>query len=218
MDDDSKNETPTVVYTDLAGKDLGRIAAISDGIFGVAMTLLILDVRTPDSSDIGSEAALIGALGALAPKFLMWIVSAMTLGIFWVGQQTQLDNLRRSDRNLTWLFFLFLAAVSALPFSTRLLSDFFDYRVALAAYWANIFACGAALYLSWGYAERAGLARVENEPALGAAIRRRIVYAQTLYFADALIGMAKPAVGVALIIATQLIYVFSLPLPRRLRH
>jgi uncharacterized membrane protein len=219
MDETPKDDASAgVVYSDLAGKDLGRIAALSDGIFGVAMTLLILDVHTPSSADVTSEGTLLLAIGALAPKFLTWILSAMTLGIFWVGQQTQLDNLRRSDRNLTWLFFLFLAAVSALPFSTRLLSEFIDYRVALAAYWVNIFACGAALYLCRRYAERAQLVRAENAAALSAAIRRRIVFAQALYLAAALIGMSKPIVGVTLIIAIQLTYVFQLPLPRRLRH
>lgn len=216
---DKPNEPPApVVYSQLAGKDLVRIAALSDGIFAVAMTLLVLDLHTPELAEGATEGALAAALGALAPKALVWILSAMTLGIFWLGQQAQLDNLRRSDRNFAWLSFLFLAVVSALPFSTRLLSEFIELRVALAVYWLNILACGAALYLCWNYAERAALTREDNEPALGRAIRRRIVIAQALYFVAALIGMAKPIVGVALTIAIQLTYVFQLPLPKRWRH
>ena len=216
---DKPDDPPTpLVYSELAGKDLVRIAALSDGIFAVAMTLLVLDLHTPELSEGATEAALAAALGALAPKGLVWILSAMTLGIFWLGQQAQLDNLKRSDRNFAWLSFLFLAVVSALPFSTRLLSEFIELRVALAVYWVNILACGAALYLCWNYAERAALTREDNEPALGRAIRRRIVIAQALYLAAAMIGMAKPIVGVALTIAIQLTYVFSLPLPKRWRH
>jgi len=158
------------------------------------------------------------ALTGLAPKFLTWILSALTLGIFWLGQQAQLDNLARSDRNLSWLHYLFLGTITLLPFSTRLLSEFFAFRVALVFYWANILACGAALYLCWRYSERAGLVRPDAPPILGPAVRRRIAIAQALYFAAALVGLAQPAVGVVLIIAIQLSYAFSLPLPRRWRH
>ena len=79
----------------------------------------------------------------------------MTLGIFWLGQQTQLSRLERSNRDLTWLHFLFLAVVTVLPFSTRLLSDFLTYRTAFLIYWANIFLLGATIYAAWAYAERA---------------------------------------------------------------
>jgi len=211
------SKTPAT-YADFAGRDLGRIAGLSDGIFGVAMTLLILDIHTPESGRVATEWALLAELAALAPKFLTWILSALTLGIFWLGQQAQLDNLAKSDRNLSWLHYLFLGTVTLLPFSTRLLSEFFDYRVALIVYWANILACGASLFLCWRYAERAGLVRPDAPPALDAAVRRRIFIAQALYFVAATIGLAKPVVGIVLIIALQLTYAFSLPLPRRWRH
>jgi len=215
-------ETPAAIrpsfYNLIAGHDLGRIAALSDGIFGVAMTLLFLDVRLPEAPEISSEQALIAALGALAPKFLTWLLSAMTVGIFWLGQATQLDNLERSDRNLCWLHFAFLAVVTALPFSTRLLADFFTYRTAFAIYWANIMLCGATLYVCWAYSERAGLAKRPYTPELGNAMRKRIVYAQTLYGIGMLIGLISPPFGVLVIIAIQLNYALGLKLPARFAH
>src|SRR5437763_14776629 len=95
-------------YNRIAAGDVGRVAGLSDGIFAVAATLLVLEIHTPESADIHSEAQLLAALGALAPRWLTWLLSLMTLGIFWVGQQTQLNQLKRADRDLSWLYFLFL--------------------------------------------------------------------------------------------------------------
>lgn len=72
----------------------------------------------------------------------MYIMSFMTLGIFWVAQQTQLNHLTRSDRSLSWVHILFLFAVSITPFSTTRLVEFTSYRVALLTYWVIISAGG----------------------------------------------------------------------------
>src|SRR5208283_1852351 len=97
---------------------------ISDGIFGVAMTLLVLDLRLPVTAAIHGEHELLRGLGSMAPQLLMYMMSFMTLGIFWVGHQTQLNHLARSDRHLTWIHLAFLFSVTLTPFSTRLLADF----------------------------------------------------------------------------------------------
>ncbi len=94
-----------MTYNLIAGKNLDRLAALSDGLFAVAMTLLVLDLRVPGSASgsgaIHSERDLWGALVALAPRLIPYIMSFLTLGIFWIGQQTQLNRFARSDRNLT---------------------------------------------------------------------------------------------------------------------
>ena len=99
-----------------------RLAALSDGIFAVAMTLLVLDLRVPATEAVRSEHDLWHALAALSPQIVMYMMSFITLGIFWVGQQTQLNYLARSNRSLTWIHIGFLFAVTITPFSTRLLA------------------------------------------------------------------------------------------------
>jgi len=163
-------------YNRIAGQSAERLAALSDGLFGVAMTLLLLELRVPARELIHSEGDLRHALVGLAPQLLVYLMSFMTLGIFWVGQQTQLNYLARSDRDLTWIHMGFLFAVTIMPFSTRLLIEFLPshYRTALVEYWANILVLGAALYFSWGYATRAGLVREDVPAEVPAAICRRI--------------------------------------------
>jgi uncharacterized membrane protein len=200
-------------YNFFAGGDVGRIAALSDGIFAFAATVLVLDFRTPEPADIHSEAELLGALAASAHRLLPWLLSLLTLGIFWVGQQTQLNHLARSNRDLTWLHLVFLAIVTVLPFSTRLFADFFTYRSAFLIYWANIFVLGLAVYATWANAERAKLIREDAPPELSDAVRKRIIIAQSLYAAGAIVGLLNVTLGIALIILIQLNYAIAPRLP-----
>ncbi|MGB6667339.1 MAG: TMEM175 family protein, partial [Candidatus Acidiferrum sp.] len=132
-------------YNAIAGQSVERLAALSDGIFGVAMTLLLLELHVPIRDLIHSEGDLRHALVALAPQLLVYLMSFLTLGIFWMGQQTQLNHLDRCERHLTWIHLGFLFLVTLMPFSTRFLIEFISFRTALFAYWANIFLLGAFL-------------------------------------------------------------------------
>jgi uncharacterized membrane protein len=102
-----------VSYRHIAGVSLERLAALSDGIFAVAMTLLVLglSVRANNAlhparplwapGALTSERVVWDVLRRLGPHLLTYLMSFLTLGIFWVGQQTQLGQFRRSDRDLT---------------------------------------------------------------------------------------------------------------------
>ena len=181
----------SVVYNQIANRSLERIGALSDGLFAIAMTLIVLEIQVPSVAGIDSDAKLLAALGDLAPRFLTYLLSFMTLGIFWNGQQTQLSYLTRGNRDLSWLSLLFLAIVALFPFTTSLLAEFFQLRLALALYWVDILLCGFALLAIWIYVERAGLVRDDVGPEVGRAIRRRILIAQVLYGTGMAVGLAS---------------------------
>lgn len=195
-----------VSYNEIAGQSVERLAALSDGIFAVAMTLLVLDLRLPAAELIHTDQGLARALGAIAPQLVMYLMSFLTLGIFWVGQQTQLNHLARSQRSLTWTHLAFLFAVTLMPFSTRLLAEYAAYRTALLAYWANIGLLGVALYVSWACAMRAGLVKDDIPEAVPAAICRRIIIAQSLYAAGAALCFFDTRWSIAFIVLVQLNY------------
>ncbi len=201
------------IYNLFAGQSLERLAALSDGVFAIAMTLLVLDLRTPASQAIHSDADLWSAVVRLAPGLTAYFMSFLTLGIFWVGQQTQLDQFARSNRNLAWIHLGFLMAVTLMPFSTGLLSAFIAYRVALAIYWLNIFLLGAMLFVSWRYASRKQLVKEEITEEMSAAVERRILVAQGLYvFGAALCLLPIPNstyISIAVIVLIQLNYVIA---------
>ncbi len=192
------------LYNRFAGQSVERLAALSDGIFGVAMTLLLLDLHVPARELIHSETDLRRALLALCPQLLVYLMSFITLGIFWVGQQTQLNQLTQSDRHLTWMHLAFLFPVTILPFSTRLLAEFITYRTALLAYWLNLLLLGLLLYLCWGRAIQAGVVRDGIPSEAHAAIRRRIIGSQSLYAVGALLCVFSTYASIAFIVLVQL--------------
>ncbi|GHO48102.1 TMEM175 family protein [Ktedonospora formicarum] len=208
-----------IFYNRIAGQNLDRLAALSDGIFAVAMTLLVLDLRTPALADgsarfstpllwtsqgWGKELALLGALWVIVPHFLPYIMSFLTLGIFWVGQQTQLSHFRTSNRHLTWLHLAFLFIISLMPFSTGLLAEFITYRLALALYWLHLLLLGGILFASWHYAQRAGLLKDEVTDAIRVATQRRIVLYQVLYAVAMLFCLINNYFSIVILILLQL--------------
>jgi len=203
----------TTSYNRIAGQSAERLAALSDGVFAVAMTLLVLELRAPAGEAIHSEHDLWRALVTLAPRLVMYMMSFMTLGIFWVGQQTQLNHLRRSNRSLTWIHLAFLFVVTITPFSTALLAEHIEYRLALVAYWLTIFLLGATLYWSWVCALGSGLVKDDMPPQTSGAIKRRIVVGQSLYAFGALLCVFSPYWSIGFIVLVQLNYVIAPRLP-----
>lgn len=152
---------PTL-YNLIQGRNVERLCALSDGIFAVAMTLLVLDLHVPSAAQVHSERELLAALAALGPQWIAYGMSFVTLGIFWAGQQTQLNHLEEGSRDLTWIHLGFLFAITFMPLSTRLLAEFITYRSALLIYWFNILVLGAMLYWSWMYATHHRLVRPDT--------------------------------------------------------
>lgn len=194
-------------YNKIAGKDVGRIIAISDAVFGVAMTLLVLEIKVPEIEGGNKELAV--AVWDLMPKFLVYFLSFMTAGIFWMGQATQFEYIKKSDRNLNWINLLFLLFVSLLPFTTAFLGDHMEHEFAIGVYWLNIFLLGIMLFINWSYASKHNFIADEELDVVSGGIKRRIITAQILYLAGALLCFANPYLGIGFIIVIQLNYAFA---------
>ena len=205
----------SATYNQIAGQSVERLAALSDGIFGVAMTLLLLELHVPAKELIHNEADLRHAFVALLPQLLVYFMSFLTLGIFWVGQQTQLNHIERSERHFTWIHLAFLFCVTLMPFSTRLLAEFITYRTALIAYWANILLLGVILFASWGRATGAGVVKSDTPPQVPAAICRRMWIAQLLYGFGVLLCVFNTYWSIVFIVLVQLNYAIA---PRLWTH
>jgi uncharacterized membrane protein len=205
---------PTL-YNRIANRNLDRLSALSDGVFAFAMTLLVLELAMPAAGAVSSEHDLWRALGRLAPSVLMYLMGFLTLGIFWNGQQTQLNYIERSDRDLTWIHLAFLFTITLMPFSTRLLATFMPYRTAVIIYWLNILAPGVLLYVSWKYVTRREMIRADTPPEVRVAICRRVFWAQALYAVGVALCVFGSLWSVAFIFALQLNYAVAPRLPGR---
>ena len=202
-------------FNEFAGTSLDRLGGISDGIFSVGMTLLVLGLVVPAlKGSLTNESQLWDFLKSLAPHVLVYTMSFITLGIFWVGQGTQLSSLERSNRHYTWIQLAFLFAVTLVPFSTALLANFYWLRVALFEYWLNIVLLGFTLLASLEYGLRAHLFKETAQREVPRLMRGRIFIAQSLYGAAALLCLVFPTwVSIALIVLVQLNYVLAPRIP-----
>jgi len=129
-----------------------RIEALSDGVFAIAMTLLVLEIHLPDLPPNASNLQLGPALLHLWPKFLSYAVGFVSLGVYWISHHNIYHLIRRSDRVLLWLNLFFFLFAAFLPFSTSLLNAFRQTQVAPVFFGANLVLIGWLLYLQWAYA------------------------------------------------------------------
>ena len=155
----------TSQYNELSGQSVERLKALADGVFAVAMTLLVLDLRLPEG-EADDNAALWHQLQHLGPQFAAYLLSFTMLGTFWLAQHTFLERCRRSDRMLSWATLSFLFFVSTLPFSASTL------------YWGNLLGLGVALGWQIFHADHQELV---HDPTDLALVRHRLFLAQSLY-------------------------------------
>jgi uncharacterized membrane protein len=193
-----------ISYNRIAGQSIERLAALSDGIFSVGMTLLVLDLHVPAREIIHSEGDLVHALVDIGPQVVIYLMSFLTLGIFWVGQQTQLNQIERSDRSFAWMNLGFLFGVTLMPFSTRLLGEYPHYRSALVVYWLNLLFLGVTNYLCWVCATALHLTKADMPADFSRAIKRRVIGYQAFYAIGALLCIVGTYWSIGFIVLVQL--------------
>jgi uncharacterized membrane protein len=128
-----------------------RIEALSDGIFAIVMTLLILELHVPNLPLKAHNVEFTPALIALWPKFVSHVVTFVSLGVFWIGHHIMYHAVRRADRTLLWLNICFFMFVSLLPFSTSVLNAFPHAVIAPFFFGANLAIVGWLLFFQWIY-------------------------------------------------------------------
>jgi uncharacterized membrane protein len=202
----------STVYNQFSGRGLERIQALADGVFAVAMTLLVLDLRVP-SIGARDSSALWTQLTDLGPNLAAYVLSFTMLGTFWLALHTVLELCDRSDRMLAWAVLGFLFFVTTLPFTASVLADHVHLPLAVALYWLNLAALGATL--AWVVLHAGpGLVEPQHRPAMG-LVTRRLVLAQALYAVAALLTFADPVLAILALAAVQLFFIVSPRLPFR---
>ena len=121
-----------------AGRDRDRIVNLSDGVFAIAITLLILDIRVPDIPENLVASELPGQLLSLWPKYLGYVLSFVVISTFWMIHHSIFRPIRYYDRPLLYLNFLFLMLVAFVPFPTSLLGEYGDHQLPVAVYAATL--------------------------------------------------------------------------------
>jgi len=104
--------------------DTARVEAFSDGVFAIAITLLVLEIRVPPVDTTAHGHTLLLALGRLWPSYLGYALSFVTIGIMWANHHSIFRYIRRADRYFVLINVMFLMCISFLPFPTALLAEY----------------------------------------------------------------------------------------------
>jgi uncharacterized membrane protein len=129
-----------------------RLAALTDGVFAIVMTLLVLEISIPEIAQSSLHAELPQRLLELWPKLLSYVISFLILGIFWYLHHAAFHYIRRSDNGLIWLNILFLMFIALIPFSTSLFGSYETEQLPLVIYASNILLATVMRFIMWTYA------------------------------------------------------------------
>jgi uncharacterized membrane protein len=132
----------------MAEKETGRVEAFSDGVFAIAITLLILEIKVPELSHDSPPAALGQALLALWPSFFAFLLSFFAILIMWINHHGLFNLVRRVSPGFLYANGFLLLVVSFVPFPTSVLAKYLDGKALNAA---AAFYCGTFILISVGY-------------------------------------------------------------------
>ena len=193
----------------LGGKGTDRLEAISDGVFAIVLTILVLQFQVPTVPDAQAETQLLPHLITYLPLLTSYIISFSTVGLYWVVHQNLFQNIERHDRILLYLNLLFLFTVSFLPFPTQLVGTY-STHLTWIIYATNFTLVGLTLTVTWWYAARYGLTTdtIDNQRALLISVRGLtipIVFLLSIVVSVINLGLAYWTL--LLIVPLQLLYV-----------
>jgi len=188
-----------------AVRETGRLEAFSDGVFAIAVTLLVLELRVPLPPDLHAGERLWEALWHEWPAYLAFATSFATILIMWVNHHNLFALIRRVDHAFLLLNGLLLATVTIIPFPTHVLAEYIrelDARTAAILYAGTFLAMALAFNRLWWYAQRGGrLLAHDADPALVRVINQQFGIGPLTYLVALVVAALQPVAGFALTIA-----------------
>jgi len=146
--------TEIIDETDLAGESraerddrrgVARLEAFSDGVFAIAITLLVLGIEVPT---VETDSQLNDAIQDLIGSIEGYFIGFAVIGLFWVNHHQFFGRVERHDGRLLWMNLLFLSLISMMPFSTGLIGDYGGHRDAVIVFAVNVGLAASALILT----------------------------------------------------------------------
>jgi uncharacterized membrane protein len=183
-----------------------RLETFSDGVLAIAITLLVLELPTPEVGEHGFWRALLD----LWPSFAAYTISFLTIGVMWINHHTIFIHIARLDRIFLLLNTLLLMTIAFLPYPTKVMAEFLEHghraRDALILYGLVLTVTAVFFNLLWNYASRWGnLLAPDADPVEVAGITRSYLPGVVLYSSTVVVAVISP---LAALILHALIVVF----------
>jgi TMEM175 potassium channel family protein len=190
-----------------------RLEAFSDGVFAIAITLLVLEIRVPEGEVLADPGHLIAALGNLWPSYLGYAISFITVGIIWANHHNLIRLVASVDHGLILANLGLLLVVGFVPFPTALLAGTLgtpSAQVGVRVYAGTFGALAVAFNILWSWIRRGeGVLRADVSARSIAAISRSYRLGPPGFAAAFIGGLVNPALGMAILIG--LVALYTLP-------
>jgi len=184
-----------------------RIEALTDGVFAIVMTLLVLDIVVPHLSHSEASTELVKRLLGLWPTFLGYASSFIILGFFWIGHDSQFHYIKRVNRTLLWITIFYLMFIALIPFSTSLLGVYQDQQISVIIYGANLTISLCWNYLHWWYATKDHRSVDSDlDPILITVLSRRYLVGIIIFLVAIAISFVNIHLSLVLYIGAPLYY------------
>jgi uncharacterized membrane protein len=144
--------------------EFARVLTFNDGLYAIAMTLLIVSIAVPTISDTNSVSDLADALNDLTPNFISFFISFVVIGRYWMAHHLFVSLLGAMDQAFIFLNLIYLAFIAFLPFPTALLGEYFENPLSVAIYATNVAIVSALEVALFRRAYRADLLRQRLTP------------------------------------------------------
>ena len=211
--------TPDGDSKTFVGLPPNRIEALADGIFAVAMTILVLELHVPALGPTTTDARLLPALESLVPNALSFVSGFVILGTLWIGHRYQFHYIRSSNRTILWINLVFLLTISFLPFVVALIGTYGAMRVTCILYGATLVLAMTCLLVQWLYAAGPSRRLVSETlpPEVFAGLRNRVLMGMIGYGGGLLLALVAPRVSLICYVATPLLYLLPASFDRHVR-
>jgi len=156
MADRKPSRRRTVRY-ERGGEEFGRVLAFSDGLFAIAMTLLVVGIVVPKLTDGDNVGDLADALNDLIPNFVSFFISFAVIGRYWLAHHEFIGRLKAIDNGLIELNLVYLVFIAFLPFPTALLGNYFENPLSVATYAVAVGVVSGMEVVMFRHAHRRGL-------------------------------------------------------------
>ncbi len=173
----------------VAGLTTERITAFSDGVFSIAITLLVLNLRVP----IVLSSKLPGELLKQSPSLLSYLLSFVIVGIYWIAHHNMFHYIKRSDRPFLWINILLLMCVAFIPFPAGLLGQYPTQSISVIIYASSLILTNLMLSLLWWYAtSNHRLVDQDTDPHFVRTVNRRNMTAPVVYLVSIGLSFLSP--------------------------
>ena len=192
-----------------------RIEAFSDGVFAIAITLLIIEIGVPH---VGGGESLASALGDLWPSYGAYVLSFVMIGIYWANHHSFFRLFVRTDHYFLMLNVLFLMAIAFLPFPTAVLGEYLDDSaqrdIAVRLYASALLLPAVGWLLVWLYANARGLVDERLAPDYIRFLTAQYLLSNALYAGALLLSFLNAWIALTIVVGLTLLYLLP---PRRPR-